>query len=147
MGECARRGDSDSYPAPLGAGGVAWCHLCESSEKIKQNRRAGCAFSLSLLVAKVMHDGGHIAQQPQRQQQPKQQAHNDRHDDISRVHGDAREARSQVQTDARNSGDNVSLAAKPPAMAAIDQAARQPRAIGHQSRLCRLRCAKRRSST
>jgi hypothetical protein len=50
---------------------------------------------MQMLVAKVMHDGGHIAQQPQRQQQPKQQAHDDWHNDISRVHGDAREARSE----------------------------------------------------
>jgi hypothetical protein len=42
---------------------------------------------------------------------------------------------------------NLSLAAKPPAMAAIGQAARQPRAICDQSGLCRMRCAKRRSST
>jgi hypothetical protein len=52
-----------------------------------------------------------------------------------------------VLTDSETSGDKVSLAAKPPAMAAIDQAAGQPRAICDQSRLCRLRCAKRRSST
>jgi hypothetical protein len=38
---------------------------------------------------------------------------------------------------------DLSPAAKPQAMAATGQAARQPRAICHQSGLCRMRCAKR----
>jgi hypothetical protein len=61
--------------------------LPRSGDKIKSNRDINILAELFCCVAQRL-----VAKDGQRQQQPKQQAHDDQHDDI-RFHGDAREAR------------------------------------------------------